>query len=278
MNKFSTNQLHYQLVGDLRWTSAAQPHKPVITFLHGFLGNHRDWQSIVSRLLEDFSSDFCCVLIDLPGHGASLLSSDALYSMEATAQLVVEVLATNQIRTSYLYGYSMGGRLALYLALHYPDLFSKVMIESASPGLASVAERTLRQQRDNLLADQLEQNFAEFLDNWYKQSLFASLRQHPDFEALQQRRLHQHPFYLAKSLRYMGLGQQPNLWPQLSQAIVPIRLLVGEQDDKFIDIATQAVGLCPTASLRIVENTGHNIHFENPISILREIAGFYSES
>jgi pimeloyl-ACP methyl ester carboxylesterase len=35
---------------------------------------------------------------------------------------------------------------------------------------------------------------------------------------------------------------------------------------------------CPTATGSIVENTGHNIHAENPAAVIREIAGFYYDN
>ncbi len=238
--------------------------------LHGFLGSHQDFVAIATPL----SAQFCIVAIDLPGHGASWVETDDWYAMERTATLVVAMLDRLQIPTAGLYGYSMGGRLALYLAIHYPQRFTTIILASASPGLRSAAAQTQRRQRDGQLADDLERNWPQFLTDWYAQPLFASLHQHPQFAALLAQRSTQNPRFLAKSLRGMGLGSQPNLWPQLAQLFRPVRLLVGEHDRKFRTIQMEMADCIQTATIGVVENTGHNLHFENPAAIIREIASF----
>jgi 2-succinyl-6-hydroxy-2,4-cyclohexadiene-1-carboxylate synthase len=260
----NTNALFCQIVGDRTL--------PAITFLHGFLGSSKDWSSIAHTI----SDRFCCLLIDLPGHGKSLLEADELYLMPATAELVVAILHRHQIPKSYLYGYSMGGRLALYLAIHFPQLFPQVILESASPGLALERDRVMRQQHEQKLADRLEQNFPQFLQDWYDQPLFATLKQHPQFPQIFTQRSQQNPRLLAKSLRQIGLGMQPNLWPDLANLQMPLRLIAGERDRKFIAIQQEIQRFCPKAMMRTVENTGHNVNWENPAAIVREISGFDS--
>jgi 2-succinyl-6-hydroxy-2,4-cyclohexadiene-1-carboxylate synthase len=245
-------------------------HLPVMIWLHGFLGSHQDFVTIATHL----SGQFCSVAIDLPGHGASLIEADDWYAMARTATLVVAVMHRLQISTAGLYGYSMGGRLALYLAIHYPERFTTIRLESASPGLRSVAEQVRRRQQDDQLADRLAPDWPQFLADWYAQPLFASLSQHPQFAALLTARSPQNPRFLAKSLRHMGLGSQPNLWPQLAQLSMPVRLLVGEHDRKFRMIQTEMANCAQSATINVVENTGHNIHFENPAAIIREISSF----
>ncbi|NEO28745.1 MAG: 2-succinyl-6-hydroxy-2,4-cyclohexadiene-1-carboxylate synthase, partial [Kamptonema sp. SIO4C4] len=167
------------------------------------------------------------------------------------------------ITQSYLVGYSMGGRIALYLALHFPQYFPKVILESASPGLATAAEREKRRNRDEQLAQQLETiPFADFLTRWYNNPLFASLKPHPQFSSMYQRRLNNSPSHLAYSLRYCGTGVQPSLWDKLSQLSQPLLLLVGEQDQKFLGINQKISQHCPTAQLQVIKNCGHNIHLE----------------
>jgi 2-succinyl-6-hydroxy-2,4-cyclohexadiene-1-carboxylate synthase len=244
---------------------------PALTFLHGFLGNSEDFAGIARAL----QAKFCTVRLDLPGHGQSLLMTG--YELDATANLVLQALDRADVSQTYLYGYSMGGRLALYLAVHYPDRFPQVILESASPGLRSCAERSARQQQDGLIADRLEviEDWQSWLHDWYGQPLFASLREHPEFAALLVKRSANQPTFLAKSLRGLGVGRQPNLWPDLKDLKVGLHLLVGDRDSKFRAIQAEMLLACPTATGSIVENTGHNIHAENPAAVIREIAGFY---
>jgi 2-succinyl-6-hydroxy-2,4-cyclohexadiene-1-carboxylate synthase len=169
----------------------------------------------------------------------------------------------------------MGGRLALYLNLHFPQYFSKVVIESASPGLKTQGDRVERTQRDIELAQELEKsNFSSFLTNWYEQPLFASLKKHPEFKFLIASRLQNNPLELAKSLRNMSTGCQPSLWEELKKNRNPLLLLVGEYDAKFIAINSEMARLCKSARLEIVSNCGHNIHFENPKIFVENVQFF----
>ena len=247
----SLDQIHFTMQGDRS--------QPVVLFFHGFLGSCEDFDAIVPQL----SDQFCCLRVDLPGHGQTQVSEES-YTMANTAALIVHLLDRLNIVQCYLMGYSMGGRLALYLALQFPDRFPKAVLESASPGLRTEAERLARKQHDAKLADRLEADFPEFLVDWYEQPLFRSFQQHPNFEQLIQRRLKNRPSALAKSLRHLGTGAQSSLWNRLKIHQNPLLLLVGECDRKFISINQEMVNACKAAQLKIIPSTGHNIHVEDP--------------
>lgn len=263
-------ELSYQLVGDRQ--------KPTVVFLHGFLGSGEDFRELATQLNDRFA----CLLIDLPGHGQSHLQSTASYSMPAAAAQVLQLLTELRLPPVDLYGYSMGGRLALYLAIQHKEYFRKTIVESASPGLRSGAEQTTRQQHDQMLATQLElmskTDFKHFLQHWYEQPLFQSLRQHPNFSTMLSRRLDNQPALLAKSLRYMGTGTQPNLWPFLGQHNQPLHLITGEFDQKFVALQTDVQRTCPMATSSVVQKVGHNVHLENPMAIIRTITSFFDRA
>lgn len=236
--------------------------KPLILFLHGFMGDSNEFNEVISLL----SDQFCCLTVDLPGHGKTrLLGGDECYTMSNTAQALINLLERLNVKECFLIGYSMGGRLALYLNLHFPQHFSKVVLESASPGLKTEGDRLERTQRDIELAHKLEKgDLSSFLSSWYNQPIFASLKKHPYFESLIASRLQNTPLELAKSLRNMSTGCQPSLWEELKKNRNHLLLLVGEYDAKFIAINSEMARLCKSAKLEIVSNCGHNIHFENP--------------
>jgi 2-succinyl-6-hydroxy-2,4-cyclohexadiene-1-carboxylate synthase len=262
--------LHAEFVGN--------PALPPIVFLHGFLGRGADFAEIAQILSDRYSS----LLIDLPGHGQSLLPDDRAYSMAATARLIVDRINQLQLPPAYLYGYSMGGRLALYLAIHYPRYFRHTMLESASPGCRTQPERQQRQQADLILADRLDQtsiaNFPDLLQHWYAQPLFQSLQHHPSFAKLYKQRLQNNSQFLAKSLRDMGTGFQPSLWDDLATHDRPLHLLTGELDQKFTEIQTVMRAIAPQVTGSVIQQTGHNIHWENPEAVIREIASFFPGS
>lgn len=247
---------------------------PYILFLHGFMGRGDNFSEVIPHL----SDKFCCVTVDLPGHGKTqIFGGDECYQMSHTAQGLIELLDELKIFRCYLLGYSMGGRLALYLTLHFPERFEKVILESASPGLESTEGRSQRRHRDEILAQQLETgDFYSFLSQWYQQPLFDSVRHHPSFDRLFQNRLQNQPKSLATSLRQMGGGSQPSLWELLPSHPVPLRLLVGEWDCKFQEINHKMTQVCPVAQLEIIADSGHTIHWENPSAYLQSVIKFFS--
>jgi 2-succinyl-6-hydroxy-2,4-cyclohexadiene-1-carboxylate synthase len=226
--------------------------------------------------MESLSDRYHCIAVDLPGHGKTQLPElDRYYTIASTARGLIGCLDALQIEKCHLVGYSMGGRLALYLALHFPDHFIKVVLESASPGLKTLKERMERMQSDLSLARELEtKDFSAFLMTWYGRSLFASIRAHPDFERLLVQRSQNSPLTLARSLRKLSTGCQPSLWKKLKQNKIPLLLLVGELDAKFTTINAEMADLCQFAKLAIVRHCGHNIHFENANLFAQEITYF----
>lgn len=251
--------------------------KPVILFLHGFMGDIHEFKKAIMVL----SKRFYCVAVDLPGHGNSYVNDqvndqDCYYTIQFTANFVIKFLALLRVDRCFLVGYSMGGRLALYLALHYPQYFYKVVLESASAGLCNVSERSDRLDKDRKLATELESgDFQLFLENWYQQPIFASMRSRPDFMQMFEQRLKNSPIRLAKSLRNLSIGVQPSLWEYLTANKLPLLLLAGELDIKFVQINRQMQQMSKFSKLEIIPNCGHNIHFENLDVFIEKIQDFF---
>jgi 2-succinyl-6-hydroxy-2,4-cyclohexadiene-1-carboxylate synthase len=257
-------QLHYTIHGE--------SDRPWLLLLHGFLGRGDDFGHLVPAL----SQHYRCLCIDLPGHGQTKVNSadETLFQMPATVLAIVALMDALQIERTALYGYSMGGRLALYLALKLPDRLSHLILESASPGLRTPSERQARREADQQLSYRLVADFPQFLTDWYAQPMWQSLRQHPGFRELADRRLQNRPPELAQSLQNCGLGSQPSLWDKLSNCRLPLLLLVGAQDRKFLEINQQMLELCPTAKLVVIAAAGHNANFENPHQFLQHLNEF----
>lgn len=258
-------RFNYIFVGDRK--------NPIILFLHGFMGNLHDFQEVATLLSEQF----CCLLIDLPGHGNTEVKQNKDYAMPNLAQAIIELMKTLQINKCFLLGYSMGGRVALYLTIYFPGYFKRVILESTSPGLETKAERDRRIRQDVKLAEKLEsQDYSLFLKQWYSNPLFDSFRQHPNYHQAIIRKLNNNPLKLSKSLRYMGTGIQPSSWHQLSASKIPLLLVVGELDRKFITINQRIATICSQSQLKIVNSSGHNVHFEQPIDLVNLINWFFN--
>jgi len=241
------------------------------------MGCREDWTETTERIGPIFSH----LTVDLPGHGRSAPMmaphlTDHDYSMPGCAALLIRLLDDLHIERCHLVGYSMGGRLALFLLVHHGERFSRAAIESASPGLATESERNARLKHDQELATRLEcEPFDTFLQSWYDQPLFASVdRQSARFGALLQRRRLSHPVELARSLRLMGTGAQPSLWSNLGRISPPLLFVTGAVDSKFTQIAARMAPLCPRAATAIIPDTGHLVHFERPDVYSHELKTF----
>jgi 2-succinyl-6-hydroxy-2,4-cyclohexadiene-1-carboxylate synthase len=243
-----------------------------VLFLHGFMGRAGDWRGISIGLDEHFFR----IAVDLPGHGASLGMPRDRYTMEGAARSVLEVLDGAGVDRATVVGYSMGGRLALYLALRHPDRCAGLFLESASPGLEVAGERAARRRADEEKAARLEVgDFEGFLHDWYRQPLFAPLARNGDLlrRTVEDRRRND-PAELAKSLRGMGTGSQPPLWGELPGLRVPALAVVGGLDEKFVGISHRMASRAPGMRAAVVPGAGHNVHAEDPTAYLSSLEGF----
>jgi 2-succinyl-6-hydroxy-2,4-cyclohexadiene-1-carboxylate synthase len=236
---------------------------PSLLLLHGWMGSCEDYAEII----ESLRSRFYCIAIDLPGHGKTeVVGGDLGYSFVNTAIGIQQLLDSLGIDLCSIAGYSFGGRLALYLALEFPDRFDRVMLESTSAGLATEIDRQTRIIQDWQVIDRLENDiFDNFVRDWYQQPLFIGIDNHPSFGDLIKRRIENNqPDNLIKSLEYAGLGMQPYLGNRLKAHARSISLIVGELDRKFVTINQNIHRDAPLTDLKIVPNCSHNIHFQQP--------------
>ena len=229
--------------------------------LHGFTGSATAVAPLTSRLPEPV------LALDLPGHGSEPISDDpADYTMAAAVSGVVS--ATAHLVRFALVGYSMGGRVALNVALAHPDRVASLALIGARPGIDDPAERDERIAADEALADRIESEGIEwFADYWTARPLFATQRTRlsADQQAeLRTQRLACDPRGLAHSLRGMGAGAVEPIGCRLSELSMPCVLIAGSDDAKFAAIAQQMAAVMPRATVCCIPNAGHAAHLEAP--------------
>lgn len=225
-----------------------------LVLLHGFTQNRHCWGPL-PRLLGD---DREVLIADAPGHGDA---AGLAWSLAEAAGPYADALAGD--RPATWLGYSMGGRLALHVAITRPAAVEALVLVGASPGIADAADRAERRAADDALADHLEHVGTEtFVDEWLDQPLFDGLDESSSCRA---ERLSNDPAGLASSLRLAGTGAQDPLWDSLGTITVPVLLVVGERDAKFRSIA-DAMGpqFGGTWDLAVIAGAGHACHLEAP--------------
>lgn len=238
---------------------------PPVVLVHGFTGTGASWRSLVEVLAPDFTT----IAVDLVGHGRSgCPTAPERYGMRrAMDDLAALLRALGHERAAWL-GYSLGGRVALQVAVHRPDVVSALLLEGATPGLDTAEERAARVAADEALAQRLEREGLEaFVDYWQSIGLWDSQQRtltDEQREALRRGRLAQDPVGLAGSLRGMGTGSQEWVGDRLGGIGVPVFLTAGTLDTKFSAIAREMAAAIPDATMRLVEDAGHAAHLERP--------------
>lgn len=242
-----------------------------VVLLHGFTGSTTTWNNII----ESSPQGIQYITIDLPGHGRT--KGNLIKTMDATCSDLYKLIQHLKLGEFYLVGYSMGGRTALTFALKYPEQLQGLVLESASPGLKGDAERKVRKENDATLAERILSNGVEaFIDYWENIPLFHTqkLLSEEQQQAIRNERLSQDAEGLASSLRGMGTGMQASNWEQLADVQIPVHLLVGSLDEKFVEINLRMAELLPNAILEIFEDAGHAIHIEKPADFNAYIVAF----
>jgi 2-succinyl-6-hydroxy-2,4-cyclohexadiene-1-carboxylate synthase len=233
-----------------------------LVLLHGFCGTHRTWDEVIAHL---GSQRYRPLALDLPGHGK--LSS---YKRPITFERCVEEVLVASPERFVLCGYSMGGRIALNVALSAPERVDRLVLVSSTAGIEDASERAARRAADHALADQLESiPFEDFIARWRARSLFAEESPRASALAREDHRRNR-PECLAAALRGVGTGEMEPLWQRIGDLEMPAQIVVGERDAKFRALAERMHGLLPHADIDLVPG-GHAVPLESPAALARAL-------
>jgi 2-succinyl-6-hydroxy-2,4-cyclohexadiene-1-carboxylate synthase len=204
-------------------------------------------------------------VLDLPGHGELADSEEAI----TFPGCVQSVLARAPERFA-LCGYSLGGRIALHIALAAPARLRRLILIGASPGIEDPRERERRREQDRRLADSLEREpFEAWIERWRSQPLFAGEGERAAALAREDQRRND-PRALARVLRGLGTGEMAPLWDRLHELEMPVLLIHGSADQKFAAIAHQMAQRIPRAEVLAIEG-GHGLVLGNPAAVAAAI-------
>ena len=253
---------------------------PALLLLHGFTGSASTWTPHL-----DAWRGFTTIAIDLLGHGNSDCPADPRrYGFEHAVADLVGILDRLGITQAAVLGYSMGGRLALHLALycarHLPERVSALVLESTSPGIEDASERRARARGDRSLAAAIERDGIDsFVERWQALPLFSTQERLPARarERLRRQRLANDPRGLANSLRGMSVGVQEPLLAHLGTIDAPVLLIAGVLDEKYRNLARQMASRLPRARLETVSEAGHAVHLEQPVVFARTVRSFLAD-
>lgn len=230
-----------------------------LVLLHGFGGTHRAWDPVLSELDHERYNP---LVPDLRGHGTK--AGARPISFEGC---VDDVLAAAPDAFA-LGGYSLGGRVAQHVALVAPERVTRLILVSTSAGIADDAARAARVAEDERLADEVARmSIEELADVWMANPLFEATP--ADASRWWREDLRRNdPIALAEVLRAIGGGAMAPLWDRIGTLTMPVTVVVGGRDTKFMDYAQRFAQLLPQADVHTIDGAGHGLPREAP----RELA------
>ncbi len=239
-----------------------------VILVHGFTQSSRSWAGIAA----DLATDHEVVLPDLPGHGRSPQAGGDLSD-------AADQMAESCGKGTYV-GYSLGGRLCLHVALRRPILVERLVLVGTSAGIEDARERSERRQADEgvaaRLADVGDAGLPAFIDLWLENPLFEQLSER---QADRPSRLVNRAAGLAGALRHLGVGTQLPLWAQARGLNMPVLVVAGEKDPKFVALGERlAAAIGPNALFLLVPGAGHSVPFEQPEAFASLIRSFVAGS
>ncbi len=229
-----------------------------IVLLHGFAGTGRGWDPVVERLDRE---RYTALAPDLRGHGSA--RDRRPITIE---HCVADVLAAAPERFD-LCGYSLGGRLALHVALAAPERVCRLVLVATTAGIEADAERAERRAADEHLAAQLEHDgLGAFTECWLAGPLFAD-DPAAAHELARADIARNDAAALAATLRGLGTGVMVPVWDRLAELTMPATVVWGALDAKFAALGERLATGLPDAQLVVVAGAGHALPRVAPAAI-----------
>ncbi len=251
-----------------------------LLFIHGLGSYMRAWD----KNIEDLAGSYRCVAIDLPGYGKS---SKAPYiaNMSFYAKALRDFIRKKQLGKVVLVGHSMGGQIALTMAIEYPEAFERIiLIDPAgfetfnSMQKTTIKNFTTAQTIKNATETRIRQNFAV---NFFKMPEDAepmindrlAMRNTADFD--------DYCFVVAQNVA--GMLDEP-VFTKLNKIKKPVTCLFGSRDALIPNralnphLTTEAVAKAGVAAIRdcqfiMIPDAGHFSMWEKPNLVNQEIRG-----
>ena len=208
----------------------------------------------------------------------AMLGVDVLApTLPSDPRLDETVSALQRIGPLPVLGYSMGGRVALRLALEHAELVSELYLVSTSPGISDPVQRESRRLIDGELAGHIgEAGIEAFVDEWLAMPMFQGLlNRGPEWCAVDRAmRLQNTAGHLVRCLEELGQGAMPYVGDRLRGLTMPVAVIVGQRDDKYRPIGKEMVAAIPHGRLNVIAGVGHNAVGEAPQAVVEIIRSF----
>jgi len=242
--------------------------QPII-ILHGLFGLSDNWVSIGKLLSENYQ----VIIPDLRNHGQSPHSS--IFNYDAMAGDILELMDDLELSSVIIMGHSMGGKVAIQFALHYPERTGKLIVVDMS--MRQYVESQLQLEIIKAMMaidfDKIESRseISEMLKHsirdekvrlFIMKNLYRVTRTHlgwrPDLQSI-----YQNIDYVFEAISGDTVYEGPSLF------------IHGDDSDYVLESDTKEIyHHFPRAVFKIVPDAGHWVHADNPEGFLKEVIAF----
>lgn len=223
-----------------------------LLLLHGALGS----KSTLEPLRQILAKDYTVFLIDFIGHGQDERLPEQ-FLMDYFVEDVLHFIERNDLSKINIFGYSMGGYVALKMAAQHPEKISKII--TLGTKFHWTAESAIQETRF-LNPQKVKEKVPAFAE---------TLSQRHSYHAWEE--------IMHKTAQMMlGLGSGQSLSTQEINAInCPIKILVGDQDNMVSAEESQRIASqLKTATFKILLNANHALEQVYMGSLAEEIRAF----
>ena len=252
---------------------AGSPDAPGLLLVHGFGGAKEDFADHLDALARDHR----VVTFDHRGHGESDAPDDpAAYSLDRLAADTLAVAEATGLHHLRLLGHSMGGMVVRRVVLSHPERVAAMVLMDTSPGpppgldpelIAFGVEIVKEHGMGELKRVQDE------LDPLGSPSYRRLLAERPGYREYAERKWASLSPVMWKQL-VVEIVTQPHQLVDLAGVRLSTLVIVGDEDEVFVEPCRQIAGTVPGAELAVIPTAGHSPQFENPADWFAALHGF----
>ena len=240
---------------ELAYEELGHQHPVPLIILHGFFASSRNWRNIAEKL----SSQYHVYLLDLRNHGRSP-AHEIMDYLSMTAD-VLQFMDTHRIFAPIVMGHSMGGKIAMWLALNYPKRLGKLVVVDIAPkSYLHSFDNTIQALIDLPLAEIQNRKQAEILlsrdipEQHYRQFLLQNL-------ILKEGRY----CWRIRLDIFMRTAANIVAFPEIDNLVAykGATLFVVGSDSEYVGLA-DTFRLFPNAKRKVIAQAGHWLHVQQP--------------
>lgn len=250
---------------ELAYSEFGRPDGAPLIILHGFFASSRNWKFIAEKL----AASHHVFVVDLRNHGAS--PHHPVMDYPSMAEDIRSFMAQRGLTKASLLGHSMGGKIAMWLALTDPDVVNKLIIADTAPITYSHSfDTTISVLKMLPLAainnrKRAEECLAPVIPELrYRQFLLQNLVLH---EGRYQWRIDL-DIFSRSAPTIVAFPDAMNRAPYPNAA-----LFIAGSESNFVKAET-VFPLFPKAQLKTLAGAGHWLHVQQPESFLEAVLSF----